>query len=157
MTDTRPWCWRINDNTEVFEPAESRADAVTRAVESWMDRHFMKPKVFSWQRVQAAIEIGRLDVYAPYLSGDQIVDLLRQQADDDVGEPAEDWPDASVEDVAKLGKEIDYVIFAWLVRTGNQPTFGTVSDVETPTEDEVQAAIRAYMTRAKAAADAETT
>jgi hypothetical protein len=157
MTDTRPWCWREFENTEVFEPAESREDAVKRAVEFWMDRHVMDQKVFTWQRVQASVEIGRLDVYAPYLFGDQIVDLLRQQADDDVGEVVEDWPDASVDDVARLGKDIERVIHAWLVRTGNLPTFGTVSDVQAPTEDEVRTAITAYTTRANAAADAKET
>jgi hypothetical protein len=62
--------------------------------------------------------------------GDDAVEHLANQAMDEYGECAEEWPDATKEQRAELGELIGDVVEAWMKRHGLEPTFYGISDSE---------------------------
>ncbi|MGH9463914.1 MAG: hypothetical protein ACRD1X_22150 [Vicinamibacteria bacterium] len=153
--DKRPWCWNV-ENRERYERADSREDAIRQAVAFYAahyngivplvlgDGPARDPEQFT-RAAQDSVQIGRLDLYNYiYTDGEFLLESMALNAQDECGEAAEDWPDASDADIDALGKAVDGVIQEWLTRTGNVPAFGYVSDIEHPSGLEVQAVILKY-------------
>lgn len=65
------------------------------------------------------------------LNADSIMERIGEQLYDDVGEISEDWPQATVEQIADLELRLQAVVRQWLVETKNTPTFWQVVGTQT--------------------------
>lgn len=139
MTDERPWCWNV-ETRERYERAETREEALLEAVQFYAAHYDEDPAAFA-RSAQDTIQLGRLNMYHFSYPGEWLIELLGQNAADECGDVAEDWPDATQADIDELGKAVDKVIQEWIVRTDNVPTFGLVDSIEHPTYLEVEAVI----------------
>lgn len=68
-------------------------------------------------------EVCPVDLSELLPSGADVVEILQQQAQDAVGEAADEWPDATPEMVDELEKALAVVITAWVERHKLEPTF----------------------------------
>jgi len=57
----------------------------------------------------------------PALDGDTVLEEIGVQMGDEVGEPAEDWPDLSREEAKVLGEALTSVLMAHLTAAGAWP------------------------------------
>lgn len=61
---------------------------------------------------------------------DDVIERLALTAQDEHGDFAEGWPDASADDERDLASELRTLVLAWLARRGLAPTWRAVVDVE---------------------------
>jgi hypothetical protein len=62
--------------------------------------------------------------------GRRIIEQLSMRAYDDVGEVAEDWPEATKADVEKLDDMISEAIEKWMDETANRPAFYELEEIQ---------------------------
>lgn len=82
--------------------------------------------------------IGLIDEYKIDLDfGDHVVELLQNDAYDEVGEVSYDWLDnVSKEELSKLNKDITEVVKGWLKYINQPPCFYKVSPIKELTLEE---------------------
>ena len=60
----------------------------------------------------------------------KIIDYMSENAYDNHGEYAEDWPNVAKEDIKILQDAVEKVIDDWATKLDEQPTFGTIINIE---------------------------
>jgi len=61
-----------------------------------------------------------------YLTADRVLEQVSESIYDEVGEIAEDWPDATDEQIADLDQRLKRVFRRWLTQTNGWPRFFAV-------------------------------
>ena len=73
------------------------------------------------------IAIGICEDYVPYLSADDLLDRVSEDAYEEVGEVAEGWPEfecrKGYKEVEKLQEKINKAFREWMEETGQVPSF----------------------------------
>lgn len=82
------------------------------------------------------IMIGLCENYVPYVSADALLDQVSEDAYEEVGEVAEDWPEfisrKGYKDVEKLQEKLDKVLTEWLEETKQVPSFYRILPLADP-------------------------
>ncbi len=67
----------------------------------------------------------------PEIDASDVIERLQEGAHEEVGEFGDDWlSDASKEQVAELGRDLNAALTAWMSRHNLQPAFFAVREVE---------------------------
>jgi len=78
-----------------------------------------------------AVFIGEGYNYKPSIFAEGLLENICEQAYSDCGEVAECWLEyISMDQVNKLGDELNEVFHKWLKDIGEMPTFGTVENIK---------------------------
>lgn len=120
MADTtaREYSWSLNG--ERYEGQEaSRELAIDDAINSADDID-----------VGETLYIGVNCAWAPTIDAQEVLDALGDQAQGDIGDGSEGWPDASSDAVAALSDRLTAVLDAWMTEFKQKPHFWSVHEVE---------------------------
>jgi hypothetical protein len=127
VSDAVPETWMVSDDEEHWQIAEewpTREEALAGAVEALLQYDDVRePGSTYWigQKVPCPVNTE--------LWGEWIVERLGEDASEEVGDPADDWPKASKAQVVDLTGRVRAAVNAWIEAHDLQPTFYAIRSV----------------------------
>jgi hypothetical protein len=74
--------------------------------------------------------VGKLEKYHPEPSAHNLVEELAERAYEAVGDFAEGWPEVNNKEIDWLQGELEKLVARFLKKTGTEPTFKRVQNIE---------------------------
>jgi len=129
VSDAVPEVWMVSDDEEHWQIAEewpTREAALAGAVEALLQYEYddvREPGSTYWIGQQVSCPVNT------ELWGEWIVERLGEDASEEVGDSAADWPKASKAQVADLTERVRAAVNAWIEAHDLQPTFYAIRSV----------------------------
>jgi len=129
VSDAVPEVWMVSDDEEHWRIAEewpTREAALAGAVEALLQYEYddvREPGSTYWIGQQVSCPVNT------ELWGEWIVERLGEDASEEVGDSAADWPKASKAQVEDLTERVRAAVNAWIEAHNLQPTFCAIRSV----------------------------